>query len=216
MQLPPSIIRNCFPGEHPRPTWTMKLLRAAAPRCACIREEISTESSPGRAARPRREGIRKNVNRLNRACQADGLPALLSPPSVSHDFGQILPGSTFPLCRIWAGRATPGAGTRRARRLANARALPLVERVTSGGLKSAVPVTRGPGRPGRPPGLDRGPRRQPGQSGPARIPASGSSCRWCTPVPVARRAFLGVRAVDFRKDPIARSETSRVHFASSR
>jgi hypothetical protein len=33
---------------------------------------------------------------------------------------------------------------------------------------------------------------------------------------VARRAFLGVRAVDFRKDPIARSETSRVHFASSR
>jgi len=53
------------------------------------------------------EELRENVNRLDRACQADGLPALLSPPFVSQDFGQISVGSAFPLCRIWAGRATP-------------------------------------------------------------------------------------------------------------
>ena len=73
----------------------MKLLRAAAPRCACIREEISTESSPGRAARPRREEIRKNVNRLNRACQADGLPALLSPALRFSGFRSNLTGLKF-------------------------------------------------------------------------------------------------------------------------
>jgi hypothetical protein len=55
-------------------------------------------------------------------------------------------------------------------------------------------LRRGPGRAGRPPERSTGPRRQPGQSGPARIPASGSgsSCRRCTPVPVAGRAPLAV------------------------
>ena len=55
-------------------------------------------------------------------------------------------------------------------------------------------LRRGPGRAGRPPERNTGPRRQPGRSGPARIPASGSgsSCRRCTPVPVAGRAPLAV------------------------
>jgi len=55
-------------------------------------------------------------------------------------------------------------------------------------------LRRGPGRAGRPPERNTGPRRQPGRSGPARIPASGSesSCRRCTPVPVAGRASLAV------------------------
>jgi len=58
---------------------------------------------------------------------------------------------------------------------------------------TTMPRLRQPGRVGRR-GRNRSLRRRPGQSGPARIPdpVSGSSCRRCTPIPVARRAPLAV------------------------
>jgi hypothetical protein len=117
-----------------------------------------------------------------RASYPNGDTSALARESADHRRGRAgFARRAVPQCRTTSAsvrreRGASRGGPRRQRRAINRRS-------QDAGLGYCLTTTPGPRRPrraGRPPEPNTGPRRQPGQSGPARIPASLSRSSCCS------------------------------------